>query len=258
MKKTLILFFALLLFFAFGCKKDATQFPSQTNLLLSLETVTNSAGQVTDSLAYNYDEFNRLTEFKHSSNGDDYIFNYDDYDNLTSVNYYNQRKLINVTIFNYNGSTVVQNTVYFVNGAVSGIGVCTLTLNANQKIIKRDYGANNYDSYTYDALGNLNTESFYKATNTTTPFSTASFLYDNSKSPFTNAKGNYNLFIIDNSKNRWDYKYYTNNVTGANFGTYTITTGNYLYTDAGFPASVTFVNSSTGASETHSYSYTSN
>jgi YD repeat-containing protein len=247
-------FFLPVLVFAIAtvtsCKKvsmvDSTVDTSASaTTLLSLETIG------TDSLIYKYDSNNRLAQYTHTATGDDYTLTYDASDRIVMINYQRNKTLVYNAGFVYGGVIAYQYTAYYTNGSISSTQKTILTLNADQRVVKRDYGSNNYDTYTYDAKGNTTTESFFTAG---VPTYTATFKFDSAKSPFTNVKGNYYIFLQNSANARFDYKYNANNPTSVCINN--LVTGNcsYMLNAAGFPISA-MLSSNALSAEVHTYKY---
>lgn len=251
MKKFLLPVVALALVTVTSCQKTAIgtivdpAASAGTTTLLSLETIGS------DSLIYKYDSSNRLAEYQHTATGDDYTLTYDAGDRIVMINYQHNKTLVYNSGFVYGGGIVYQYTANYTNGSISTTQKTILTLNVDQKVVKSDYGSNNYDTYTYDAKGNMTTESFFTAG---LPTYTATFKFDTGKSPFANVKGNYYIFLQDSANARFDYKYNANNPVSVSLNN--LLTGNcsYQFNAAGFPVSA-LLSSNVLTPEVHTYKY---
>jgi hypothetical protein len=167
------------------------------------------------------------------------------------INYQRNKTLIYNSGFVYGGSIVYQYTANYTNGSISSTQKTTLTLNADQRVVKRDYGSNNYDTYTYDAKSNTTAESFFTAG---VPTYNATFKFDTGKSPFVNVKGNYYIFLQDSANARFDFKYNVNNPVSVTLNNLLTGSCSYTFNAAGFPISAT-LSSNILTSEVHTYKY---
>jgi hypothetical protein len=82
----------------------------------------------------------------------------------------------------------------YAGGAVSNSQTSIITLNSNNQVIKRDFGAAGYNTYSYDKNGNITTISTYRLPNTTSPYATYNYAYDDKKSRFLDVKGDYYIY----------------------------------------------------------------
>jgi len=233
-KITLLYAFISVLIFIAGCKKGNTDNTLQSVYLPHSRKIYVN-GTLSDSITYKYDASNRILETVSLSGTDDkYI--YDSNGILTEYDSYTNGTLSSKDTYTYSSnSNQMTYTTFNSNGTILTTINIPITLDGNQRVVKTDYGSNNYDLYTYDALGNQATVAQYHSTNTTVPYYLYTNTYDTNKGVFLNVKG---YFSNDsyNLKNNI-IKQVVNSVNSPNTPyTFNFT---YIYNADGYPTSIT-------------------
>jgi hypothetical protein len=187
----LLLFFFLLIF---SCKKNS-QSPSSKSVYLVkqiIEEFPQLNGQ-RDTLQYNYDNNNNLTDYgsiykgkyvlqrKFLYNADNQVGEVDDY------NYSTSDTLTNKFLLTYtNGSF----TIDFYNSKEKQMGHGLVTLNAKKQVARYD-DETYYMLLDYDNRGNLIFDKAYPQPGWPPVSETGTMTYDDYKNPFSALQGNY-------------------------------------------------------------------
>jgi hypothetical protein len=176
-----------------SCKKAEKQSPSRPIYLVKQQIVefTNYPIAQNDTTQYNYDSYNRLTNYGLIYKGKyepEFTYSYDSNGRVAGVIAYNT---VTDTVLSRLVLTYGTNSFTMDSQDPNGQqGHYLYTLNNKQQAVRYD-SKNYYVLYTYDTNGNITSYKVYAQPGQPTVSEAGIFSYDNNKNPFFALKGNY-------------------------------------------------------------------